>query len=184
MGRSHALCITFLDCCVFLCSQPGTAHRPWHSYFDFIVVDARKPLFFDTGELFWTIVRCFTSCLLLGRVGFLVISIVYGNGVIMASAFWNVVCTLTNHVSCVLFFGFFWGGGVASFEICKWMAGCCGCSNTVYTSNTRMYVNVDCCALLTEAMIVTRVLKYVSMYAASVLISAGTVLRQVDPVSC
>ncbi|KTG36575.1 hypothetical protein cypCar_00012369 [Cyprinus carpio] len=29
----------------------GTAHRPWQSYFDLILVDARKPLFFGEGTV-------------------------------------------------------------------------------------------------------------------------------------
>ncbi|KAK7930280.1 hypothetical protein WMY93_006675 [Mugilogobius chulae] len=32
-------------------SKPGTAHRPWKSYFDLILVDARKPLFFGEGTV-------------------------------------------------------------------------------------------------------------------------------------
>ncbi|XP_072413389.1 5'-nucleotidase, cytosolic IIa isoform X1 [Chiloscyllium punctatum] len=31
--------------------EPGTAHRPWQSYFDLVVVDARKPLFFSEGTV-------------------------------------------------------------------------------------------------------------------------------------
>ncbi|XP_061408907.1 cytosolic purine 5'-nucleotidase-like isoform X3 [Lethenteron reissneri] len=31
--------------------QPGWQHRPWQSYFDLIVVDARKPLFFGEGTV-------------------------------------------------------------------------------------------------------------------------------------
>ncbi|CAN0004456.1 unnamed protein product [Lampetra planeri] len=31
--------------------KPGTSHRPWHSYFDLTVVDARKPLFFAEGTV-------------------------------------------------------------------------------------------------------------------------------------
>lgn len=31
--------------------QPGSAHRPWQSYFDLILVDARKPLFFGEGTV-------------------------------------------------------------------------------------------------------------------------------------
>ncbi|XP_008315585.1 cytosolic purine 5'-nucleotidase isoform X3 [Cynoglossus semilaevis] len=31
--------------------KPGTAHRPWQSYFDLILVDARKPLFFGEGTV-------------------------------------------------------------------------------------------------------------------------------------
>ena len=31
--------------------QPGTSHRPWQSYFDLILVDARKPLFFGEGTV-------------------------------------------------------------------------------------------------------------------------------------
>lgn len=31
--------------------QPGTPHRPWQSYFDLILVDARKPLFFAEGTV-------------------------------------------------------------------------------------------------------------------------------------
>uniref|UniRef100_A0AAY4EYS4 Cytosolic purine 5'-nucleotidase n=1 Tax=Denticeps clupeoides TaxID=299321 RepID=A0AAY4EYS4_9TELE len=30
---------------------PGTAHRPWQSYFDLILVDSRKPLFFGEGTV-------------------------------------------------------------------------------------------------------------------------------------
>uniref|UniRef100_A0A665TEZ0 5'-nucleotidase, cytosolic IIb n=1 Tax=Echeneis naucrates TaxID=173247 RepID=A0A665TEZ0_ECHNA len=30
---------------------PGTSHRPWKSYFDLILVDARKPLFFGEGTV-------------------------------------------------------------------------------------------------------------------------------------
>ncbi|XP_065199329.1 cytosolic purine 5'-nucleotidase-like [Sycon ciliatum] len=29
--------------------ERGSEHRPWRSYFDYIVVDAKKPLFFETG---------------------------------------------------------------------------------------------------------------------------------------
>lgn len=31
--------------------QPGSSHRPWQSYFDLILVDARKPLFFGEGTV-------------------------------------------------------------------------------------------------------------------------------------
>ncbi|XP_040217807.1 cytosolic purine 5'-nucleotidase isoform X1 [Rana temporaria] len=31
--------------------KPGTLHRPWQSYFDLILVDARKPLFFGEGTV-------------------------------------------------------------------------------------------------------------------------------------
>uniref|UniRef100_A0A669AX09 5'-nucleotidase, cytosolic IIb n=1 Tax=Oreochromis niloticus TaxID=8128 RepID=A0A669AX09_ORENI len=31
--------------------KPGTPHRPWQSYFDLILVDARKPLFFAEGKV-------------------------------------------------------------------------------------------------------------------------------------
>uniref|UniRef100_A0A8C6UMX9 5'-nucleotidase, cytosolic IIb n=2 Tax=Neogobius melanostomus TaxID=47308 RepID=A0A8C6UMX9_9GOBI len=31
--------------------KPGSAHRPWKSYFDLILVDARKPLFFGEGTV-------------------------------------------------------------------------------------------------------------------------------------
>uniref|UniRef100_A0A4W3GKG9 Cytosolic purine 5'-nucleotidase n=1 Tax=Callorhinchus milii TaxID=7868 RepID=A0A4W3GKG9_CALMI len=31
--------------------KPGTPHRQWHSYFDLVVVDARKPLFFSEGTV-------------------------------------------------------------------------------------------------------------------------------------
>ncbi|KAF7663389.1 hypothetical protein LDENG_00211370 [Lucifuga dentata] len=31
--------------------KPGTSHRPWQSYFDLILVDARKPLFFAEGTV-------------------------------------------------------------------------------------------------------------------------------------
>ena len=31
--------------------KPGSAHRPWQSYFDLILVDARKPLFFGEGTV-------------------------------------------------------------------------------------------------------------------------------------
>ncbi|XP_061819692.1 cytosolic purine 5'-nucleotidase-like isoform X2 [Nerophis lumbriciformis] len=31
--------------------KPGTAHRPWQSYFDLILVDARKPVFFGEGTV-------------------------------------------------------------------------------------------------------------------------------------
>nr|CAB3264465.1 cytosolic purine 5'-nucleotidase [Phallusia mammillata] len=30
-------------------TQPGTEHRPWRSYFDFVLVEAKKPLFFGEG---------------------------------------------------------------------------------------------------------------------------------------
>lgn len=44
-----------VDCCAcgvcFLPFQPGSAHRPWQSYFDLILVDARKPLFFGEGTV-------------------------------------------------------------------------------------------------------------------------------------
>ncbi|RXM27400.1 Cytosolic purine 5'-nucleotidase [Acipenser ruthenus] len=31
--------------------KPGTPHRPWQSYFDLILVDARKPMFFGEGTV-------------------------------------------------------------------------------------------------------------------------------------
>lgn len=31
--------------------QAGSSHRPWQSYFDLILVDARKPLFFGEGTV-------------------------------------------------------------------------------------------------------------------------------------
>ena len=31
--------------------QPGEPHRNWKTYFDTIVVDARKPLFFGEGTI-------------------------------------------------------------------------------------------------------------------------------------
>ncbi|XP_030058674.1 cytosolic purine 5'-nucleotidase isoform X1 [Microcaecilia unicolor] len=31
--------------------KPGSTHRPWQSYFDLILVDARKPLFFGEGTV-------------------------------------------------------------------------------------------------------------------------------------
>ncbi|PWA16955.1 hypothetical protein CCH79_00012740, partial [Gambusia affinis] len=31
--------------------KPGTAHKPWQSYFDLILVDARKPVFFGEGTV-------------------------------------------------------------------------------------------------------------------------------------
>lgn len=38
--------------CVCACLlQPGTPHRPWQSYFDLILVDARKPVFFGEGTV-------------------------------------------------------------------------------------------------------------------------------------
>lgn len=38
--------------CVCVCIlQPGTSHRPWQSYFDLILVDARKPVFFGEGTV-------------------------------------------------------------------------------------------------------------------------------------
>uniref|UniRef100_A0A2R9CLZ9 5'-nucleotidase, cytosolic II n=1 Tax=Pan paniscus TaxID=9597 RepID=A0A2R9CLZ9_PANPA len=36
---------------LFLLHQPGSSHRPWQSYFDLILVDARKPLFFGEGTV-------------------------------------------------------------------------------------------------------------------------------------
>lgn len=36
---------------LFLPYQPGSSHRPWQSYFDLILVDARKPLFFGEGTV-------------------------------------------------------------------------------------------------------------------------------------
>lgn len=42
------------DILVFAVSQPhqpGSSHRPWQSYFDLILVDARKPLFFGEGTV-------------------------------------------------------------------------------------------------------------------------------------
>lgn len=37
---------------MFVCLlQPGTAHRLWQSYFDLILVDARKPVFFGEGTV-------------------------------------------------------------------------------------------------------------------------------------
>lgn len=35
----------------YLFQVPSAKNRPWKSYFDFIVVDARKPLFFDEGTI-------------------------------------------------------------------------------------------------------------------------------------
>lgn len=32
-------------------SQPSEPHRDWQSYFDIVVVDARKPLFFSEGTI-------------------------------------------------------------------------------------------------------------------------------------
>ncbi|XP_072827904.1 cytosolic purine 5'-nucleotidase isoform X2 [Vicugna pacos] len=32
-------------------TDPGSSHRPWQSYFDLILVDARKPLFFGEGTV-------------------------------------------------------------------------------------------------------------------------------------
>lgn len=37
-----------LSLCAF---QPGTPHQPWQSYFDLILVDARKPVFFGEGTV-------------------------------------------------------------------------------------------------------------------------------------
>ena len=34
-----------------ICEQPGEPHRNWKSYFDYIVLDARKPLFFKEGTI-------------------------------------------------------------------------------------------------------------------------------------
>ncbi|MEQ2167915.1 hypothetical protein GOODEAATRI_008948, partial [Goodea atripinnis] len=31
--------------------KPGTTHRPWQSYFDLILVDAHKPVFFGEGTV-------------------------------------------------------------------------------------------------------------------------------------
>lgn len=39
-----------IDVCVCLL-QPGTPHQPWKSYFDLILVDARKPVFFGEGTV-------------------------------------------------------------------------------------------------------------------------------------
>lgn len=36
---------------LLLLHQPGSSHRPWQSYFDLILVDARKPLFFGEGTV-------------------------------------------------------------------------------------------------------------------------------------
>lgn len=45
-------CVTFVCVCVRLYPpQAGTSHRPWQSYFDLILVDARKPLFFAEGTV-------------------------------------------------------------------------------------------------------------------------------------
>lgn len=44
----------FIFVLMFVCfhpPQPGTPHRPWQSYFDLILVDARKPLFFAEGTV-------------------------------------------------------------------------------------------------------------------------------------
>lgn len=46
----------FISSVVYVCvcvhpSQAGTSHRPWQSYFDLILVDARKPLFFGEGTV-------------------------------------------------------------------------------------------------------------------------------------
>lgn len=30
--------------------KPGSSHRPWQSYFDLILVDARKPLFLEKAQ--------------------------------------------------------------------------------------------------------------------------------------
>lgn len=32
-------------------SQPSEPHRDWQTYFDIVVVDARKPLFFSEGTI-------------------------------------------------------------------------------------------------------------------------------------
>ena len=36
---------------VISCLQPGTPHRPWNSYFDVVLVEAKKPLFFGDGTV-------------------------------------------------------------------------------------------------------------------------------------
>ncbi|XP_057164746.1 cytosolic purine 5'-nucleotidase isoform X7 [Ursus arctos] len=35
----------------YVVKDPGSSHRPWQSYFDLILVDARKPLFFGEGTV-------------------------------------------------------------------------------------------------------------------------------------
>lgn len=37
--------------CAWMALQPGTPHQPWQSYFDLILVDARKPVFFGEGTV-------------------------------------------------------------------------------------------------------------------------------------
>ena len=44
-------CMCNFGCAYLYSSQPGTPHRPWQSYFDLILVDARKPLFFGEGTV-------------------------------------------------------------------------------------------------------------------------------------
>lgn len=37
--------------CAWMALQPGTPLQPWQSYFDLILVDARKPVFFGEGTV-------------------------------------------------------------------------------------------------------------------------------------
>ena len=46
--RSHSL-IWFTDC--YLQAESSAEKRNWRSYFDYILVDAKKPLFFEEGSM-------------------------------------------------------------------------------------------------------------------------------------
>lgn len=54
MARLYS-CILCIQNCIILnllsCLQPDEPHRNWKTYFDTIVVDARKPLFFGEGTI-------------------------------------------------------------------------------------------------------------------------------------
>lgn len=41
--------LTFVKYHITLTFQPGEPHRNWKTYFDWIVVDAKKPMFFGEG---------------------------------------------------------------------------------------------------------------------------------------
>lgn len=69
----------------FFFRQPGEPHRNWKTYFDWIVVDAKKPLFFGEGTTLRQ-VDTRTGALKMGHhVGPLHEGLVYSGGKQMSS---------------------------------------------------------------------------------------------------
>uniref|UniRef100_A0A3Q3JDV9 Cytosolic purine 5'-nucleotidase n=1 Tax=Monopterus albus TaxID=43700 RepID=A0A3Q3JDV9_MONAL len=70
-------------------TEPGTPHQPWQSYFDLILVDARKPMFFGEGTVLRQVDTSWTVALGLDTV-----SKSNQNGICIFPGSSDIVCDL------------------------------------------------------------------------------------------